>query len=845
MNQDEKKTLLLVEDDAVISLSQKILLEKNGFRVTIANSGENAIQYVKADRNINLILMDIDLGKGIDGTIAAQRILDDQEIPVVFMSSHTEKEIVDKTDKITSYGYIVKNSSETVLLASIKMAFRLFEARMKETAKEKELQESEFFFKESQRAAKVGSYKTDFISGFWKSSEVLDNIFGIGKDYLRSIQGWIDIIHPEDRDRMVKYLNEEVIGKKQPFDMEYRIIRLNDKAERWVHGLGKVEFDEAGNIIFLTGTIQDISERKKIEINLQNNQTMLRHILDTIPQNVFWKDRNSVYLGCNKAFADAVGIDTPDDIYGKTDFDLPWPRSEAEGYRADDLSVITTRTPKRHIIEAALLSNGKHIQVDTTKIPLFNEDGSTYGILGVFEDITERKTAEEKIRINEDLYHKLFTYSPYGIVISDTESYYLDANPAMCQMLGYACEEFIGLHASDIVVQSEVPNIETALNTIRSNQDHHREWNFRRKDGSVFTAEVNATKMPDGNLLGIIRDISERKLAEEKLRESEKKFREIVSSLEEGYYSVTADGILLDHNPSYNRIIGIDADLDLKGGLTPKFWNNSEDRKNYVDELMKNGSIKNYLVEAQKITGEIIFVLLNSHLVKDEKNNLIKIEGTVTDITELKHAENKIKQQLKEKEILLREVHHRIKNNIASIEALLSMQLENIKNQEAVSALQDAISRVTSMRVLYEKLLISGEYSDIPLKNYIETLIDTILVLFPDNLKINCIKKIDDFKLSQKKLFNLGIIINELITNIMKYAFSGKDSGVININLDNNQGQAILTIQDNGKGLPENFNINSQKGFGLMLVSILTGELGGAFNIENHNGTRSVLKFDI
>jgi PAS domain S-box-containing protein len=127
------------------------------------------------------------------------------------------------------------------------------------------IKEKELLFRESQQAAMVGSYKCDFIAGKWESTEVLDTIFGIDADYVRSIQGWLNIVHPDDRDMMDRYLMEEVISNRKTFSKEYRIIRQNDGEIRWVDGRGKAEFDNAGNILSLIGTIQEISERKKAE----------------------------------------------------------------------------------------------------------------------------------------------------------------------------------------------------------------------------------------------------------------------------------------------------------------------------------------------------------------------------------------------------------------------------------------------------------------------------------------------------------------------------------------------------------------------------------------------------
>lgn len=139
------------------------------------------------------------------------------------------------------------------------------------------LRESEFFFKESQRAASIGSYKADFITGIWETSETLDFIFGIDKDYQRSIQGWLVIVHPEDREMMGQYLNEEVLSKKQPFSKEYRIIRKNDGQTRWVQGLGEVKYDSDGIVLALTGTVQDITTRKQAEQALIQANDELEH----------------------------------------------------------------------------------------------------------------------------------------------------------------------------------------------------------------------------------------------------------------------------------------------------------------------------------------------------------------------------------------------------------------------------------------------------------------------------------------------------------------------------------------------------------------------------------------
>ncbi len=136
------------------------------------------------------------------------------------------------------------------------------------------LRDSERLLRESQRVARLGSYAFDVKSGTWRSSQILDEIFGIGKEYLRDVEGWAFLVHPEFRSQMVKYFSEEVLTKKQRFDKQYKIVRLSDQEERWVHGVGDLEFDENGNVVRMVGTIQDITDYKNMETEIMKAQKL-------------------------------------------------------------------------------------------------------------------------------------------------------------------------------------------------------------------------------------------------------------------------------------------------------------------------------------------------------------------------------------------------------------------------------------------------------------------------------------------------------------------------------------------------------------------------------------------
>ena len=164
--------------------------------------------------------------------------------------------------------------------------------------------------------------------------------------------------------------------------------------------------------------------------------------------------------------------------------------------------------------------------------------GRPVRMVGAMQDVTKRRQAEESLRASEARYRRLFDCAPDGIVIADRESYYIDANPSMCRMLGYSREELVELHASDIVAEEEVQHIGPALGVIGAASDYHREWKFKRKDGSVVAAEVFATVMPDGNLLGMVRDATERHMASAALRTAEERMRFTLQSADVGIWDM-------------------------------------------------------------------------------------------------------------------------------------------------------------------------------------------------------------------------------------------------------------------------------------------------------------------
>jgi PAS domain S-box-containing protein len=283
----------------------------------------------------------------------------------------------------------------------------------------------------------------------------------------------------------------------------------------------------------------DITERQRAEQIIRQERDFSAAVLNSMPGVLYLYDANGKFLRWNTNFELVTGY-TGAEIAGMSPLDF---------FAEADRPLLTARIGEV-FAQGQSDAEADFVAKDGRRTPYYftgvrTELNGAPCLVGVGLDLTERRQAEEARRASEGRYRTLFEYAPDGIVIADQQSYYLDANTSLCRMLGYTRDEFIGLHASDIVAPVEVPHIGSALRVLNANSDHQREWQFRRKDGSVFPAEVIATQMPDGNLLAMIRDITERRAAELALREKEaqlhatdRRLAEIVQGMTEACFAL-------------------------------------------------------------------------------------------------------------------------------------------------------------------------------------------------------------------------------------------------------------------------------------------------------------------
>jgi PAS domain S-box-containing protein len=381
MSESGKKTVLLVEDEFIIALSEKKSLEIYGYSVLVVNTGEKAVEAADSTPSIDLILMDINLGDGIDGTQAAEIILADHDIPVVFVSSHTEPEVVAKTEKITSYGYVVKSSSITVLDASIKMAFKLFNANKSTRLANDKLRATinalpDLFFE-------VG------LDGYYYSyhSSHNDLLYRSSSDLLGKFIP--DVLPAEVSGTIMSAISEAhekgiSLGRQYELEVPAGICWFEIAVTRIV------SYPDRPHFILLC---RDITEQKKTEMALKKSEQVFRDIVTSSSDWVWEIDENGVYTYSSHTATDLFGI-PQEEVIGKTPFDF-MPEDEAKVVAERLSGIIASGSLIKDLENWNINKDGKMICLLTNGIPFFDEEGRLKGYRGVDKDITEQKRLEE------------------------------------------------------------------------------------------------------------------------------------------------------------------------------------------------------------------------------------------------------------------------------------------------------------------------------------------------------------------------------------------------------------------------------------------------------------------
>ncbi len=713
------RTILLVEDEAIVAADEARLLRDEGYAVLVAADGKKAIETVKARPDaIDLILMDIDLGKGMDGARAAREILKEHDIPVLFLSSHTERAIVEKTEKISSYGYVVKDSGVTVLSASIKMALKLHEAHRELERHEEALRESREQFSNAFEHAAIGMALVSPKGRWLKVNRSLCGILGYSDEELLG-KTFQEITHPEDVEASLAFFRRVITGDLSTYQLTKRYLHKGG-AVIWAQLTVSSVRGKEGLPLYVIAQIQDITERRRAEESLREMSEMFHRFMEHNPIYVFIKDADirPVYLSRN--YEKMLGRPLSE-LLGKS-MDELFPSELSKKMIADDQRILQEGRPIDNIIEVL---EGR--TYSTIKFPILIGGVPRY-LAGYTVDVTDRETAEEALREGEARYRSLFEHMEEGA--------------ALCRML----------------------------------------FDDRGRPQDFIYLQVN----PAFERLTGLKDVEGRRVTE------------VIPGIKEQTPELFQ---------AYGRVAST--------GRPEKFE---------IDFTPLGAWLSISVYSPGK--GEFVAVFDN--------------------ITERKRAEEALHQSVRQKEILMKELQHRVKNSLSVVSGLLSLEMENLTEPRSREIFGDTRSRIRSIASLYERLYVAADIDRVDLGSYIKDLAESLVRTYASDAgNVRLTTRLDDVRLDTKRAVPLGLILNELVTNALKHAYPGGTRGEIRVTLERSSDRLCLGVADYGAGLPRDFVPATSGGMGWSLVRMLAEEIDARLTVENEGGCRVYIGFDL
>jgi len=434
-------------------------------------------------------------------------------------------------------------------------------------------------------------------------------------------------------------------------------------------------------------------------------------------------------------------------------------------------------------------------------------------------------------------YKRLFDSMKNGVMVLDPLERIMDYNPAAEELLGLN-NISIGKNANqELDMWSDISPM--------GKTDGKKDLKLVHSDTKWI--EVQFTPIYQRRLFSgwiyIFEDISNRKKAEELIIKSEKKYRELADLLPQTVFETDVNADLTFMNIYAFEMFGYSQE-DIENGLNILELIVEEERSLSRDKIkdVLSGQVSGDEYTAQRSDKSIFPIILYSNPIIHNKIHE-GFRGIIIDISDLKNAEDKIVASLKEKEVLIQEINHRVKNNLQIISSLLSLQANHTSSDEAAEILKESRGRVKSMAMIHEKLYHSSNLSRLNMAEYLNNLVGDILRSYSSvSSKVSSNVDVDDIYLNINTALPMGLMVNELVSNSIKHAFP-EGEGNISIKLEYDGEKYILTVSDNGIGLPEDVDPFESSSLGLKLVNSLSIQLEGDLSVLRDGKTTFILKF--
>ncbi len=574
---------------------------------------------------------------------------------------------------------------ETRLLSELAddVGFALWalEARQRQKAADEVIKDREFWLKESQRVARLGSYVYEVRSGNWSGSDTLLDIVGIDASYKRDFRGWLALINPSDRRRLVGEIKKGFKTRK-PFGLEFNMIRPVDGEVRWVWGTAEFIPDASGKPTRLFGTLQDITARRKMEEELRKERILLRTLVDNLPNSIYVKDDKYRKILSNPTNVRHAGMSSESEVLGKTDFQL-FPREVAEGFFEDDRRVIERGEAvidrEEFIFDEA---GGKRWQL-TSKIPVRDENGTVVGLVGIGTDITERRRAEEEKQRERLMLKTLFDHLPASVWVKDKNYRRTAVNRAHISRTALFSGK-PGLSENDFLGKTdfEIYDKEKAAQFLADDQRVIRDGEtILNREEMVFDSKgrrhwqlVSKVPLQDENgevigLVGIVTDITRQKEAEEARTRERTLLRTLIDNLPNSIFVKDKNLRKVIANPAHIQRVAqssrkeVTSESQLVGRTDFEIYPEEMARAFHEEDekiLREETAVVNREQYSSGPDGLGKWELISKIPLRDEKGEITGFVGITNEIT----AQKRVEEALRRERILLKTIIDHIPNAI-------------------------------------------------------------------------------------------------------------------------------------------------------------------------------------
>ncbi|MDQ1274976.1 MAG: hypothetical protein QG610_549 [Euryarchaeota archaeon] len=626
---------------------------------------------------------------------------------------------------------------------------------------------------------------------------------------------------------------------------------------------------------------EDLNKGPKKEPVIQIDSQFLKSVINTMVNPIFYKDKNGVFIGLNESYAGKVFGLPEEKIVGHTFLEICTmfseafdKRSKASGrcftdickeWNKSDLELLKSGGSKTQEQEVILADGTRGIFL-VNKSTFKDKNGEVLGLVTVLQDITELRMSEKALQESDERYRIVTEQAGQLIYDNNLENNTLSLSGAVEEISGYSSGEAKKFNLKDWVDHIHPEDKEYVLEKfIEARKTGGRtriEYRLRKKNGTYIYVEDIVTSLLNGNrmpyrILGVVQDITEQKLIRKQLERNEEKYRSFIQNFKGIAFQLNENLIPEFIHGAVEEITGYSEEDFMSGQISWEDLVYPEDQSAILKKIMRIKNSKyayntgfEYRIKCKG--GKVKWVNELYQKIPGKNGEPDKYQGAIYDISEKKETEEALAEI---KETRIKEIHHRIKNNLQVISSLLDLQAEKFEDKKVREAFRESQNRITSMGLIHEELYQEKGAETLNFAAYIQKLGESLFKTYRlDHPHVNMKTDLnEDVFLDVDAAVPLGIVVNELVSNSLKHAFPGKKSGEIQIRLskiiksekgfdrvEHNEFERsgiCVAVSDNGIGIPENVDIENPDTLGLQLVSTLVDQLDGELELKKNKGT--------